>query len=282
MGTNLSPNGEFKFRRLHGVAFPKGDGLKQWVADQEAAAKRDHRKIGQEQNLFFFHDTSPGSCFFQPKGAFIYNTLQNFIRQEYRKREFEEVITPNIYKSQLWKISGHWEHFSENIFSFKNDRDEFALKPMNCPGHCLIFAHRIRSYRELPIRFADFGVLHRNETPGAMNGLTRVRRFQQDDAHIFCTPEQIQDEIDSCLNFLSRVYAIFGFDFKLVLSTRPESYLGDLDVWNKAETALENSLNKFGKPWKMNAGDGAFYGNFSIRIELNAFNQVHFMVFETF
>lgn len=256
----LSNDDGIKFERFTGISFPKGDGLKQWAAEQEIAAKRDHRKIGREQNLFFFHETSPGSCFFQPKGAFIYNTLQNFIKDEYRKRGFEEVITPNIFKSQLWKTSGHWDHFAENIFSFKNDKDEFVLKPMNCPGHCLMFAHNVRSYRELPIRFADFGVLHRNESRDALTGLTRVRRFQQDDAHIFCTQSQIQDEIDSCLDFLSHVYGTFGFDFKLVLSTRPDSYLGDLDIWNKAESALENSLNKFGKPWKLNPGDGAFYG----------------------
>lgn len=250
-----------KFDRVTGIAFPKPDDFKQWALDQDAAAKRDHRKIGQNQDLFFFHESSPGSCFFQPKGAHIYNTLLSFIKDEYKKRGFQEVITPNIMKSQLWKQSGHWDHYAENIFSFKaRDEDEFVLKPMNCPGHCLIFAHKVRSHRELPLRLADFGVLHRDEPTGGLTGLTRVRRFQQDDAHIFCKTDQIQSEIDSCLEFLSHVYGTFGFEFNLVLSTRPDSYLGDLDVWNRAESSLENSLNKFGRPWKRNEGDGAFYG----------------------
>lgn len=255
-----SKSDETQIQRISGVAFPRGDGLKQWMEDQEKAAKCDHRKIGQNQNLFFFHEFSPGSCFFQPKGAFIYTTLQNFIKDEYHKRGFEEVITPNIYKSELFETSGHWEHFADDMFSFRDDKNEFVLKPMNCPGHCLMFAHNTPSYRDLPIRFADFGVLHRNESRSGLTGLTRVRRFQQDDAHIFCTPAQIQGEMDSCLEFLSHVYETFGFDFKLVLSTRPDSYLGDSDVWDKAENALENSLNKFGRPWKTNPRDGAFYG----------------------
>lgn len=254
-------NDDTKLNRLNGIAFTKEDDFKQWALDQEAAAKRDHRKIGRNLDLFFFHESSPGSCFFQPKGAHIYNTLLNFIRDEYKKRGFQEVITPNIYKTHLWKESGHWEHYAENMFSFKTrDKDEFALKPMNCPGHCIMFAHQVRSHRELPLRFADFGVLHRDEPTGGLHGLTRVRRFQQDDAHIFCKADQIQSEIDSCLEFLSRVYETFGFEFSLALSTRPETYLGDVDVWNRAESALENSLNTFGKPWKLNEGDGAFYG----------------------
>lgn len=255
-----SEDGDIKFNRVSGISFAHGDGLKEWAATLEEAFKRDHRKIGREQDLFFFHDSSPGSCFFQPKGAHIYNTLQNILRNEYSKRGFQEVITPNIFKTDLWKTSGHWDHYAENIYSIQADKDQFALKPMNCPSHCLIFAHKIRSYRELPIRYADFGVLHRDEPSGGLTGLTRVRRFQQDDAHIFCSTEQIQSEIDSSLEFLSHVYGIFGFKFNLVLSTRPDSYLGDLDVWQQAETALENSLNKFGKPWRLNPRDGAFYG----------------------
>lgn len=227
---------------------------------QEEAAKRDHRKIGREQDLFFFHELSPGSCFFQPKGAHIYNTLMDFIKSEYRKRGYQEVITPNIYNSKLWKISGHWDHYAQNMFSFNAGKDQFVLKPMNCPGHCLLFANDVRSYRELPLRLADFGVLHRNEYSGGLTGLTRVRRFQQDDAHIFCTPDQIQDEIDGCLDFLAHVYQTFGFTFELVLSTRPDNHMGDVDTWNRAESALEASLNKFGRSWKFNPGDGAFYG----------------------
>jgi threonyl-tRNA synthetase len=184
-------------QRVYGISFPDPKQLKEWEKMQEEAAKRDHRKIGQQQELFFFHELSPGSCFFQPRGAHIYNTLMNFVKSEYRKRGFQEVISPNIYNAKLWQTSGHWQHYAENMFSFDVEKEKFALKPMNCPGHCLIFDHRNRSHKELPYRMADFGVLHRNELSGALTGLTRVRRFQQDDAHIFCAPEQIKSEIVS-------------------------------------------------------------------------------------
>ncbi|KAL1458375.1 hypothetical protein WDU94_008532 [Cyamophila willieti] len=247
-------------QRVYGISFPDNKQLKEWEKLQEEAAKRDHRKLGREQELFFFHELSPGSCFFQPKGAYIYNTLVEFIKSEYRKRGFQEVVSPNVYNVKLWQTSGHWAHYHENMFSFDVENETYALKPMNCPGHCIIFDHRIRSWRELPLRMADFGVLHRNELSGALTGLTRVRRFQQDDAHIFCTVEQIGDEIVSALDFLRHVYSIFGFTFNLRLSTRPEKYLGELEVWNRAEKQLEESLNKFGAPWTENPGDGAFYG----------------------
>ncbi|KFZ47626.1 putative threonine--tRNA ligase 2, cytoplasmic, partial [Antrostomus carolinensis] len=213
-----------------------------------------------EQELFFFHDLSPGSCFFLPRGAFLYNTLVDFIREEYHRRNFTEVVSPNIFNSKLWEASGHWQHYSENMFSFEIEKETFALKPMNCPGHCLMFAHRPRSWREMPLRLADFGVLHRNELSGTLSGLTRVRRFQQDDAHIFCTIEQIEEEIKGCLDFLKSVYAVFGFTFQLHLSTRPENYLGELEIWDHAEKQLQNSLNNFGEKWNLNPGDGAFYG----------------------
>ncbi|XP_064259507.1 threonine--tRNA ligase 1, cytoplasmic isoform X1 [Passer domesticus] len=247
-------------QRIYGISFPDTKMLKEWEKFQEEAKSRDHRKIGRDQELFFFHELSPGSCFFLPKGAYIYNTLIEFIRSEYRKRGFQEVVTPNVFNSKLWMTSGHWQHYSENMFSFEVEKEIFALKPMNCPGHCLMFDHRPRSWRELPLRLADFGVLHRNELSGALTGLTRVRRFQQDDAHIFCAMEQIEDEIKSCLEFLRTVYDVFGFSFKLNLSTRPEKYLGDIEVWNQAEKQLENSLNAFGEKWELNPGDGAFYG----------------------
>lgn len=247
-------------QRIYGISFPDPKMLKEWEKFQEEAKNRDHRKLGREQDLFFFHDLSPGSCFFLPKGAFIYNTLIEFIRSEYRKRGFQEVVTPNIYNSKLWQTSGHWQHYSENMFSFEAEKETFALKPMNCPGHCLMFDHRPRSWRELPIRMADFGVLHRNELSGALTGLTRVRRFQQDDAHIFCTMDQIEEEIKGCLDFLRTVYDVFGFTFKLNLSTKPEKFLGDPKVWEQAEKQLENSLNDFGEKWVLNPGDGAFYG----------------------
>uniref|UniRef100_A0A7M4EQ77 threonine--tRNA ligase n=1 Tax=Crocodylus porosus TaxID=8502 RepID=A0A7M4EQ77_CROPO len=247
-------------QRIYGISFPDNKMMKEWEKFQEEARNRDHRKIGKEQELFFFHDLSPGSCFFLPRGAFLYNVLTDFIRGEYHRRNFTEVVSPNIYNSKLWEASGHWQHYSENIFSFEVEKETFALKPMNCPGHCLMFAHRPRSWREMPIRLADFGVLHRNELSGTLSGLTRVRRFQQDDAHIFCTMEQIEEEMKGCLNFLQSVYAVFGFTFQLHLSTRPENYLGETEIWDHAEKQLQNSLNDFGQPWKLNPGDGAFYG----------------------
>uniref|UniRef100_A0ABI7WEL2 threonine--tRNA ligase n=1 Tax=Felis catus TaxID=9685 RepID=A0ABI7WEL2_FELCA len=247
-------------QRIYGISFPDNKMMKTWEKFQEEARNRDHRKIGKEQELFFFHDLSPGSCFFLPRGAFIYNTLMDFIREEYHQRNFTEVLSPNMYNSRLWETSGHWQHYSENMFTFDIEKDTFALKPMNCPGHCLMFAHRPRSWREMPIRFADFGVLHRNELSGTLSGLTRVRRFQQDDAHIFCTVEQIEEEIKGCLQFLQSVYSTFGFSFQLNLSTRPENFLGEVEIWDEAEKQLQNSLVEFGKPWKMNPGDGAFYG----------------------
>uniref|UniRef100_A0A672ZID3 threonine--tRNA ligase n=1 Tax=Sphaeramia orbicularis TaxID=375764 RepID=A0A672ZID3_9TELE len=222
-------------QRIYGISFPDSKMLKEWERFQEEAKNRDHRKIGKDQELFFFHDLSPGSCFFMPRGAYIYNTLTEFIRDEYWRRGFQEVASPNIYNSKLWETSGHWQHYSENMFSFPVEDDIFALKPMNCPGHCLMFSHRPRSWRELPLRLADFGVLHRNELSGTLTGLTRVRRFQQDDAHIFCTMEQIESEMKGCLDFLRCVYDVFGFSFQLHLSTRPEKYLGDISVWNQAE-----------------------------------------------
>nr|XP_005560684.1 PREDICTED: probable threonine--tRNA ligase 2, cytoplasmic isoform X1 [Macaca fascicularis] len=247
-------------QRIYGISFPDNKMMRNWEKFQEDAKNRDHRKIGKEQELFFFHDLSPGSCFFLPRGAFIYNTLMDFIREEYHKRDFTEVLSPNMYNSKLWEASGHWQHYSENMFTFEIEKDTFALKPMNCPGHCLMFAHRPRSWREMPMRFADFGVLHRNELSGTLSGLTRVRRFQQDDAHIFCTVEQIEEEIKGCLQFLQSVYSTFGFSFQLNLSTRPENFLGEIEMWNEAEKQLQNSLMEFGEPWKMNPGDGAFYG----------------------
>jgi len=251
-------------QRIYGISFPKADQLKEWQAFQEMAAKRDHRVLGRAQELFFFHPLSPGSCFFLPHGARIYNKLMNFIRDEYRDRGFQEVMTPNIYNTKLWETSGHWQNYQENMFSFKCEDSTFALKPMNCPGHCLMFSHRARSFRELPMRYADFGVLHRNELSGALTGLTRVRRFQQDDAHIFCTNDQIKQEIDGALRFMEYVYGVFGFTFTMELSTRPEKFLGEIEVWNKAEEALTEVLNDYktrtGQQWKLNPGDGAFYG----------------------
>merc|ERR1712002_248326 len=247
-------------QRTYGISFPDNKQMKEWKLFQEEAAKRDHRKIGMQQDLFFFHELSPGSCFFQPKGAHIYNKLLTFLKEEYWKRGFQEVISPNIYNAKLWKTSGHWDHYAENMFRFDIEKEAFGLKPMNCPGHCLMFDQTTRSYRDLPLRMADFGVLHRNELSGALTGLTRVRRFQQDDAHIFCRADQIKSEMSGCLDFLKHVYSIFGFTYQLRLSTRPEKFLGDIEVWDKAEADLSASLDGAGLPWKLNPGDGAFYG----------------------
>merc|ERR1712223_980225 len=247
-------------QRVYGISFPDTKQLKEWKHFQEEAAKRDHRKIGIQQDLFFFHELSPGSCFFQPKGAHIYNKLVAFIKEEYWKRGFSEVISPNIYNAKLWQTSGHWDHYADCMFRFDIEKEPFGLKPMNCPGHCIMFDQKARSYRKLPLRMADFGVLHRNELSGALTGLTRVRRFQQDDAHIFCMPDQIKPEMAGALDFLKHVYTIFGFTYQLRLSTRPEKFLGDIDVWDKAEADLSASLDGAGLPWKLNPGDGAFYG----------------------
>ncbi|XP_024105326.1 threonine--tRNA ligase, mitochondrial isoform X7 [Pongo pygmaeus] len=234
-------------------------------------------KLLSEQELFFFHELSPGSCFFLPRGTRVYNALVAFIRAEYARRGFSEVKTPTLFSTKLWKQSGHWEHYQEDMFAVQppgSDRppssqsddstrhitDTLALKPMNCPAHCLMFAHRPRSWRELPLRLADFGALHRAEASGGLGGLTRLRCFQQDDAHIFCTTDQLEAEIQSCLDFLRSVYAVLGFSFHLALSTRPSGFLGDPCLWDQAEQVLKQALKEFGEPWDLNSGDGAFYG----------------------
>ncbi|KAI1230002.1 hypothetical protein IHE44_0010721 [Lamprotornis superbus] len=290
-------------QRMAAVSFPSTQDLEQWERAQEEAAQRDHRRIGKDQELFFFHKFSPGSCFFLPRGTHIYNTLVEFIRvrfplspiislsphhpdptSEYRARGFSEVVTPNLFSPRLWELSGHWQHYSPHIFSVPATPETLSLKPMNCPAHCLMFSHRPRSWRELPLRLADFGVLHRNEPPGTLTGLTRVRRFQQDDAHIFCTLEQLESEIDSSLDFIRTVYTVLGFSFRLALATRPNGFLGDPETWDRAEQVgrsflchvppalcpsdlpdpplqqLERSLQNFGQPWELSPGDGAFYG----------------------
>ncbi|KAH6756667.1 hypothetical protein C2S51_038898, partial [Perilla frutescens var. frutescens] len=247
-------------QRVYGISFPDQKRLKEYKAMLEEAKKYDHRELTKKQELFFFHPLSPGSCFFLPHGSRVCNKLLEFIRSQYWKRGYEEVWTPNMYNMQLWETSGHAANYKENMFVFEVEKQEFGLKPMNCPGHCLIFDHRVRSYRELPLRLADFGVLHRNEASGALTGLTRVRRFQQDDAHIFCRESQIKDEVKGVLEFISYVYKVFGFTFDLKLSTRPEKYLGDIETWERAEAALSEALNESGKPWEINEGDGAFYG----------------------
>jgi threonyl-tRNA synthetase len=247
-------------QRVYAITFPDTKQLKEYKHRIEEARKRDHRVVGPQQELFFFHPLSPGSCFFLPHGARIYNALVELIRDKYWEYEYCEVITPNIYNFDLWRTSGHAAHYKDAMFSFSVEKEEFGMKPMNCPGHCLMFRERVRSYRELPLRLADFGVLHRNELSGALSGLTRVRRFQQDDAHIFCRPEQIQEEVLGFLRLMDSVYATFGLSYEANLSTRPEGFLGEIALWDKAEAALTAALDAFGRPWALNPGDGAFYG----------------------
>ncbi|XP_065509654.1 threonine--tRNA ligase, mitochondrial isoform X4 [Caloenas nicobarica] len=250
-------------QRVTAVAFPRSEDVARWKQAQDEAAARDHRRIGKEQELFFFHPLSPGSCFFLPRGAHVYNALLDFIRSECHSRGFREVVSPTLFRRALWQRSGHWQHYGPNIFPVtvpEGDDEQLSLKPMNCPAHCLMFAHRPRSWRELPLRLADFGVLHRNEPPGSLAGLTRLRRFTQDDGHIFCTPEQLEEEVAACLDFVGTVYGVLGFSYRLALATRPPGFLGDTETWDRAEQQLERSLRNFGQPWDLSPGDGAFYG----------------------
>ena len=235
----------------------------------------DHRQLAIEQELFITSKYSPGSPLFLPNGAKMFNKLTNFLRTQYVDFGFEEVITPTIYKKSLWEKSGHWENYAEDMYAVTGrgasgekegrqagEDEEYGLKPMNCPGHCLIFASKKRSYRDLPIRYADFSPLHRNEVHGALSGLTRVRRFHQDDGHIFCRPSQIQEEISRTLEFVQLAYKTFGLGpYRLALSTRPaDHFIGTVEEWDNAEAALRKSLVKSGQRWTVNDGDGAFYG----------------------
>ncbi|KAL1193381.1 Threonine--tRNA ligase, mitochondrial 1 [Cardamine amara subsp. amara] len=247
-------------QRVYGISYPDDKQLKDYVKSIEEAKKYDHRVLGKQQKLFYSHPLSPGSWFFPKHGKRVYNKLVEFIKKEYNKRGYDEVGSPDIFNMDLWNISGHAAKYKENMFTLDIEKQEFGLKPMNCPGHCLMFQLEGRSYKELPIRMADFGVLHRNEASGALSGMTRVRQFAQDDAHIFCRVDQIGEEVKHVLDFIDYAYKIFGFTYELKLSTRPEKYLGDLETWDKAEEALKSSLKEFGKPFLLNEGDGAFYG----------------------
>ncbi len=247
--------------RLYGTAWHQPKALEEYLRRIEEARKRDHRRLGQDLELFMFHDWSPGAVFFLPKGAVVYNELTAFIREEYRKRGYQEVITPQLYNKALWQLSGHWDHYRENMFLLEVDKEEFSLKPMNCPSHVLMFNHRRRSYRELPLRIADFCPLHRNEVRGVLAGMTRVRKFEQDDAHVFCTPDQIEAEIAAEIDFVNAVYSdVFKMPFTAKLSTRPAKFLGEVEAWNRAEAALEKALKDRRVSYVVNAGDGAFYG----------------------
>lgn len=237
----------------------------------------DHRLLAETHNLFITSPYSPGSPLLLPNGAYVFQKLQSFLRAQYPQFGFQEVITPIIYKKSLWEKSGHWQNYAQDMFSVQGrgipaatpeaeaeaeDEGEFGLKPMNCPGHCILFRDKVMSYRNLPIRYADFSALHRNEISGALTGLTRVRRFHQDDAHIFCRPDQILAEIEQTLKFVAMVYNTFGLGpYKLLLSTRPkDKFIGTIEEWNRAEAQLSTALENIGSEWAINEGDGAFYG----------------------
>jgi threonyl-tRNA synthetase len=241
---------------------------------QSPSVSADHRTLGVAQDLFTTSLYSPGSPLFLPNGSHILNKLLSFLRAQYRQYGFREVVTPNIYKKSLWEISGHWQNYKNDMYEVRGrgasgetdgelgEDESYGLKPMNCPGHCLLFKSQVHSYRELPIRYADFSPLHRNEISGSLSGLTRVRRFHQDDGHIFCRPQQIKREIALALGFVEMVMKTFGLgSYRLVLSTRPETdFIGSLDLWENAEAQLRDALNASGRPWELNKGDGAFYG----------------------
>jgi threonyl-tRNA synthetase len=248
-------------QRIYGTAFATEKELKQHLALLEEAKRRDHRRLGKELDLFLFDPIAPASPFFLPKGAFVYNELIAYIRNLYKRYGYQEVVTPQIFDVDLWHRSGHYENYKENIFFTEIEGRAFGVKPMNCPGHTYIYAAKKRSYRDLPLRIADFSRLHRFERSGVISGLTRVRSFAQDDAHIFCAPEQIESEVTGVLRMVNEVYRAFGFEeMRFDLSTRPPKRLGDDATWDRAETALAAALSANGIQYRINAGDGAFYG----------------------
>eukprot|EP00915_Cephaloidophora_sp_WS-2016_P005875 GHVH01007757.1.p1 GENE.GHVH01007757.1~~GHVH01007757.1.p1 ORF type:complete len:766 (+),score=139.44 GHVH01007757.1:114-2411(+) len=248
-------------QRVYAISFPDQKQLNAHKKMIEQAKERDHRTVGSKLGLYMFqNDYTPGSAFWFGPGTKIFNALCELIRREYRIRGFEEVITPNLYSAELFKVSGHYQNYKDDMFMLDCEGKEWGLKPMNCPGHCLMFKNGSISYKQLPWRVADFGILHRNEASGALSGLTRVRRFVQDDAHIFCAMDQIRSEVKGALDFLTYVYSLFGFESDVALSTRPKKALGEVALWDEAEAQLKAALDESGMPWKLNAGDGAFYG----------------------
>lgn len=247
-------------QRIYGVAFANKEDMQAYFIFLEEAEKRNHRKLGKELELFMFSEEAPGMPFYLANGQILRNELESFLRELQTRYDYKEVRTPLMMNQRLWEQSGHWQHYKENMYFSQVDEQKFALKPMNCPGHMLIYKNDYHSYRDLPIRMAEFGQVHRHEFSGALNGLLRVRSFCQDDAHIFVRPDQIEDEITLALQIIDHVYRVFGFTYEIELSTRPEDFMGELELWDKAETALENVLKKLGYRYKVNAGDGAFYG----------------------
>lgn len=246
--------------RLYATAFAKKDELEAYITMMEEAKKRDHRKLGKELGLFMMHEAGPGFPFFLPKGMVLKNTLLDYWREIHRKAGYVEISTPVILNKSLWETSGHWDHYKNNMYTTVIDGEDYAIKPMNCPGGVLVYASEPRSYRDLPLRMGELGLVHRHEKSGQLHGLMRVRCFTQDDAHIFMTPEQIKDEIKGVAGLINEVYSLFGFQYHVELSTRPEDSMGSDEDWEMATDALRSALDELQLPYVVNEGDGAFYG----------------------
>ena len=246
--------------RLYATAFAKKDELEAYITMMEEAKKRDHRKLGKELGLFMMHEAGPGFPFFLPKGMVLKNTLLDYWREIHRKAGYVEISTPVILNRSLWETSGHWDHYKNNMYTTVIDGEDYAIKPMNCPGGVLVYASEPRSYRDLPRRMGELGLVHRHEKSGQLHGLMRVRCFTQDDAHIFMTPEQIKDEIKGVAGLINEVYSLFGFQYHVELSTRPEDSMGSDEDWEMATDALRSALDELQLPYVVNEGDGAFYG----------------------
>ena len=247
-------------QRIYGTAFFKASELAAHLTRLAEARKRDHRKLGRELGLFLFHPVAPGAPFWQAKGATLYRLLADYMRDAIAGEGYQEVRTPLVFNKTLWETSGHWEHYRENMFLVESDGEASGLKAMNCPGHMLLFASAVRSYRDLPLRYADQGVLHRNEASGVLSGLTRVRQFSQDDAHCFITEDQIGAEVERLLRLVDRVYRDFGLDYGIELSTRPDDHLGSVETWDHAESQLRGAIEATGTAYAVSEGDGSFYG----------------------
>lgn len=247
-------------QRVYGTAFPSQEELQEYIDRIEEAKKRDHRKIGKEMDLFALMEEGPGFPFFLPNGMILRTELENYWRQEHRKRGYDEIKTPLILSEELWHTSGHYDHYKENMYFTSIDDAEYAIKPMNCPGAMLTYKRKLYSYRDFPIRLAELGQVHRHELHGALHGLMRVRTFTQDDAHIFMTPDIVKDEIKRVVSFIDDVYNLFGFKYHIELSTRPEDSMGTDEEWDHAIDSLEAAIKEMGKDYVINEGDGAFYG----------------------
>ena len=247
-------------QRIYGVAFPRKEELDEYLARIEEAKKRDHRKLGKELGLFMMSEEGPGFPFFLPKGMVLKNTLLDYWRECHKRYGYVEIATPVILNQHLWHQSGHWDHYKDNMYTTVIDGEDYAVKPMNCPGGMLVYKNEPHSYRDLPIRAAELGLVHRHEMSGALHGLFRVRCFTQDDAHIFMTPEQMKDEIKNVVRLFDEMYSTFGLTYQIELSTMPEDHMGDEEVWRFAEDTLQAAITELGKDFQLNPGDGAFYG----------------------